>query len=174
MSEEKKGRKRTAVASAPKLSVPVGEERVALMQEMLEGMARGETVQEMATARGLAPGAVRKWLQSDPEWTEAYRRARLLQGQAMAEEAVRIARESTNYSSASDRLLIETLKWAASKANPSEFGDRQTVEHQGNQALTVKIVEDDAPVRHAISVDAVRAVEQSVLHAMHLPPAIKS
>jgi hypothetical protein len=171
MTETKAGRKGRVVSERRAEEAP---DRVTTMQEVLEGMARGETVQDLATARGLAPGAVRKWFQADPEWAEAYRRARLLQGQAMAEEAVRIARDSTNYSSASDRLLIETLKWAASKANPSEFGDRQTVEHQGNQALTVKIVEDDLPVRHAIAADAVRAVEQGVLHALHLPPAIKS
>jgi hypothetical protein len=69
-------------------------------------------------------------------------------GQAFAEEAILVARESTSSTTATDRVLIETLKWAASKANPAEYGEKQTVEHQGTQTLQVKVVEDDAPVRN--------------------------
>jgi hypothetical protein len=53
-----------------------------------------------------------------------------------------------------DRVLIETLKWAAAKANPVEYGEKQTVEHQGAQTLSVKIVEDDAPVRNQKALEA--------------------
>jgi hypothetical protein len=51
-------------------------------------------------------------------------------------------------------VLIETLKWAAAKANPVEYGEKQTVEHQGAQTLSVKIVEDDAPVRNVMALNA--------------------
>jgi hypothetical protein len=136
-------------------------QKVAAMTTALEEMANGRTLQDAAKAQGVPANALRKWLVSDPEWQQQYTKARLLQGQAMAEEAIRVARETTNHSSAADRLLIETLKWAASKANPQEFGDKQTVEHQGAPTLQVKIVEDDIPVRNPKAVGD--AVAQAVI-----------
>lgn len=140
----------------------ISEDRAAVMEAVLEAMARGETVDQAAKGQGCASGTVRQWFAQEETWRTRYREARLLQGQAMAEEAVRIAREATNYSSAADRLLIETLKWAASKANPAEYGEKQTVEHQGSQQLQVKIVEEGAPNPLA----ALRAVEAAMEQTM--------
>ncbi|MBU6367906.1 MAG: hypothetical protein KJT01_16955, partial [Gemmatimonadetes bacterium] len=92
-----------------------------------------------------------------------YQRMKTMMGQAMAEEAIRVARESTSQTTATDRVLIETLKWAASKANPAEYGEKQTVEHQGSQQLQVKIVEEGGP-SPMVAIRAMEAVmEQSVL-----------
>jgi hypothetical protein len=35
-----------------------------------------------------------------------------------------------------------------------EYGEKQTIEHQGAQTLSVKIVEDDAPVRNVMALNA--------------------
>jgi hypothetical protein len=72
-------------------------------------------------------------------------------------------------------VLIETLKWAAAKANPVEYGEKQTVEHQGSQTLSVKIVEDDAPVRNVMALnsggkDAVVSAVVSAPMVFALPP----
>lgn len=135
-------------------------DREAVMEAVLEAMCRGETVDGAAKAQGVASGTVRQWFARDEAWRGRYREARLIQGQAMAEEAVRIAREATNYSTSVDKLLIETLKWAAAKANPAEYGEKQTVEHQGSQQLQVKIVEEDGVPRQ------VRGLESAVEHAL--------
>ena len=135
-------------------------DREAVMEAVLEAMCRGETVDSAAKAQGVASGTVRQWFARDEAWRGRYREARLIQGQAMAEEAVRIAREATNYSTSVDKLLIETLKWAAAKANPAEYGEKQTVEHQGSQQLQVKIVEEDGAPRQ------VRGLESAVEHAL--------
>jgi len=128
-----------------------------IVAEVLGRMADGQTVKEAVGAMKLdvSDGTVRRWMTEREEWAGEYQRAKKLMASAMAEEALRVARESTNYSSAADRVLIETLKWAAGKANPAEYGDRQTVEHQGAQTLQVKIVEDDVPVKN------VRAMTES-------------
>ena len=84
---------------------------------------------------------------------------RPLLGAAFAEEAIRVARESSNATSAQDRTLIDTLKWAAAKAAPMEYGEKQVVEHQGQQTLQVKVLEEDAPVRN------VQALKESVVAA---------
>lgn len=84
---------------------------------------------------------------------------RPLLGAAFAEEAIRVARESSNATSAQDRTLIDTLKWAAAKAAPAEYGEKQVVEHQGQQTLQVKVLEDEAPVRN------VQALKEAVVAA---------
>ena len=143
--------KNTNYASVVGLSASV---RVEVMVAALEGIVSGRTLQEVVQALGYDPSIIRQWLADDGEWAGKYRKARLLQGQAMAEEAIRVARETSRGSNTEDKLLIETLKWAASKANPVEYGDKQTVEHQGSQTLSVKIVEDDAPVRNQKALEA--------------------
>lgn len=122
-----------------------------VLDEMAEGHTLQETVKKVAKLRGepLTPGAVRRWIVGQEEWFLRYQRTKVLLGQAFAEEAILVARESTSSTTAMDRVLIETLKWAAAKANPVEYGEKQTVEHQGTQTLQVKVVEDEAPVRNA-------------------------
>ena len=131
-----------------------------VVESVLEGMAEGqtlhETVKAVARARGLplTPGAVRRWIVADEAVFMRYQRTKTMLGQAFAEEAILVARESTSSTTATDRVLIETLKWAAAKANPVEYGEKQTVEHQGAQTLSVKIVEDDAPVRNVMALNS--------------------
>lgn len=128
--------------------------RTEIVEAVLDGMAEGHTLQEtvkkVARLRGetITPGAVRRWIVAEEAWFTRYQRTKALLGQAFAEEAILVARESTSSTTAMDRVLIETLKWAAAKANPLEYGEKQTVEHQGTQTLQVKVVEDDAPVRN--------------------------
>lgn len=153
------------------------ELKAEVVEGVLERMAEGKTVQESVERvwRGweytdqlrcpakLTPGMVRVWIAEDEEWWRRYQRMKTMMGQAMAEEAIRVARESTSQTTATDRVLIETLKWAASKANPAEYGEKQTVEHQGSQQLQVKIVEEGGP-SPMVAIRAMEAVmEQSVL-----------
>lgn len=141
-----------------------------VMQGMAEGKTLQETVEREQRRLGvqeperypgkLTPGLVRGWLVLDEEWFRRYQRGKVLMGQAFADEAVVTARESSSNTTATDRVLIETLKWAAAKANPVEFGEKQTVEHQGAQTLQVKIVEEEGTVRN---VQALKAAESAVL-----------
>ena len=135
------------------------EERVAIVRQVLEGMSSGRTVADTARELKVRAGTVRQWIAADPALWAEYRRMRPLLGAAFAEEAIRVARESTNASSAQDRTLIDTLKWAAAKAAPIEYGEKQVVEHQGQQTLQVKVLEEDAPVRN------IRALKESVVAA---------
>lgn len=143
------------------------EKNTDMVERVLDGMAEGKTlaesVAEMARAERKAgktgaevitAGRVRRWIAEDDAQFAQYQRMKRMLGQAFAEEALRIARESTSSTTAMDRVLIETLKWSAAKANPIEYGEKQTVEHQGSQTLSVKIVEDDAPVRNQKALEA--------------------
>lgn len=139
-------------------------------------MAEGKTVKEAVGALklGVTAGTVRRWMSEREDWLGRYQQMKKLLAAALAEEAITVARESTNHSSAADRLLIETLKWAAAKASPAEYGERQTVEHQGAPVLQVKIVEDEAPTRQALSSAEKGAVTAGVLgtQALLIAPPI--
>lgn len=137
-----------AVASAEPKGVAVAE-RGAVVEAVLLAMAEGRTladaVRGWAKAAGVSvtPGQVRMWIARDAGWLAQYQAMKPVLGVALAEEALRVAREATRNSSAEDRLLIDTLRWAASKLAPLEFGERQVVEHQGAQELVVRVVETD-------------------------------
>lgn len=135
------------------------EERREILAQVLEGMSNGKTVADTARLLKIPAGRIRTWLVRDPAVYEEYRRMRPLLGAAFAEEAIRVARESTNATSAQDRTLIDTLKWAAAKAAPVEYGEKQVVEHQGQQTLQVKVLEEEVPVRN------VKALKESVVAA---------
>jgi hypothetical protein len=164
------------------------EEREALVERVLVGMAQGKTLKETVEERNLLvvgakygrkgcvlPGTVREWVVGREDWFTRYQKTRRLMGQAFAEEAIQVARESTSSTTAMDRVLIETLKWAAAKTNPAEYGEKTTVEHQGAPVLQVKIVEDDVPVRNEQALKAgtgvaITAAEPLLLSApIYLP-----
>jgi hypothetical protein len=141
---------------------------------VLGAMAEGKTVKEAVKALnvGVTHGTLRRWIDERPEWLAEYQRAKKLLAAALAEEAITVARETTNHSSAADRLLIETLKWAAAKANPAEYGERQTVEHQGAQTLQVKVVEEEAPKVTAETARRIGAEVSTMLVAQVVTPAL--
>ena len=150
---------------------PEGAEvsREAVFEAVFDGMANGKTVADVARELGLRPGTVRKWLGEDETVYARYLRMRPLLGAAFAEEAVAVARNTTNAASAADRLLVETLKWAAAKSAPIEYGEKQTVEHQGQQTLQVKVIEEEKPVKNVQALQTGMVV--GVLQAgAELPP----
>lgn len=152
-------------------------EKAAVVEEVLARMAEGETVNDAVKAMKVkvSPGTVRRWINEREDWLAGYQRAKKLLAAALAEEAISIARESTPSSTAMDRVLIDTLKWAAAKANPAEYGERQTVEHQGAQTLQVKVVEEEAPERRtALTKGAVQALESAAMLTLSAPIAITS
>lgn len=152
------------------------KERVMVVERVLEGMAEGHTLSEtvktvsLALEEPLSAGLVRRWIVAEEGWFIRYQRTKTMLGQAFAEEAILVARESTSSTTAMDRVLIETLKWAAAKANPQEYGEKQTVEHQGSQTLSVKIVEDDVPVRNVMALNA--AGKDALVSAVMMPSAM--
>lgn len=142
------------------------EEQGQVVRAVLLAMTEGETLAEAAADEGVKPSTVRGWIAADPALMAEYMAVKRLQAQAWAEEAILVARESTTQSATKDRLLVDTLKWAAAKASPAEFGDKQTVEHQGAQEIKVRVVEDDVTALPAARRAALtNAVEATVVSA---------
>jgi hypothetical protein len=182
MSTAKGGKKGQVVApeKAVKASGWTEADKAGWVEAVFAGMAEGRTLQEVvqgeAKARGVAltPGAVRNWIAANEAWFGRYQKAKVLLGQALAEEALQVARDSSTSTTAIDRVLIDTLKWKAAKANPAEYGERQTVEHQGAQTLQVKVVEEEAPRLQGEAARRIGAEVATMLEAQVVVPALKS
>jgi hypothetical protein len=69
---------------------------------------------------------------ADPEFLEQYARARCDQADALAEEMLDVARSAPRAKSSEEvqgyRLLVDTLKWRASKMKPRSYGNKLLLE----------------------------------------------
>jgi hypothetical protein len=94
------------------------------------------------------------WCADHPEFHDRYARAKALQIDWLAEEALEIASDRSSdkaeksngdpvFSNAAvnrDRLIVDTIKWAASKLQPKKYG-MQKIELGASESLLEKIVD---------------------------------
>jgi hypothetical protein len=97
---------------------------------------------------------INEWRWDYPDFSAAYRLAKLHQTELMAEDCEEVSKEIEYISDqqgsqkvdpgfiASRRLIVDTKKWHASKLNPTVFGDRKAVEQlQGeNEAIKAELM----------------------------------
>lgn len=110
-------------------------------------MALGQTVREICRDEGMpSERTVRRWAVLNEQFRPLYAQAREEQAEAMADEALAIAREGTG-NPIKDRLTVDTLKWAASKLKPRTYSDKLQVDNRGEQTLRifVEYADDDPP-----------------------------
>jgi NAD-dependent oxidoreductase involved in siderophore biosynthesis len=113
--------------------------RLDVMRRICERISRGELAAAAAHAEGISAPTVWRWTAEDETARTMYAHAKHQAADALAEEAIRIALETTNETYSADRLKVDTLKWAAAKRRPKEYGERQAVETSGEQTLNVVI-----------------------------------
>lgn len=124
------------------------------------GLVEGLSLRTICAADGMPnPATVYRWLREHDGFREQYTRAREDQAEGYADEIVEIADEectmvksSKHPTAAKDdeeelevvfdstavarnRLRVEARKWTAAKLLPKKYGDRQTIEHEGNISL---------------------------------------
>ena len=110
-----------------------------------ELIAEGKTANEAAKRVGCTAKAIRQWALSGADNGALYARARVISAGALEDEIIEIARASTATSYQQDRLLVDSLKWAAAKRDPARYSDRVLREATGT--VTVRVVRDDGPGR---------------------------
>lgn len=113
-----------------------------LFEELLERLESGESLIQICEKSGEFPGraAVRRYIDADEERRSRYARAREEQAAYFAEEILKVARNATNDSWGRDRLLVDALKWSASKQAPRVYGEKTTHTVEGEVGLDVRIV----------------------------------
>lgn len=104
------------------------EERRDIMERVCARIEQGELIASASKAEGVTRSAIWEWARKHPDLGDMYARARDASADALAEEALEVARASTAETYGADRVRIDTLKWAAAKRRPKEYGDKQQVE----------------------------------------------
>ena len=102
------------------------------MRTACDLIATGTDTDKAAQAAGTTAKTLRQWAADDAELGALYARARIASAGALEDEAIRAARSSTAESYGADRVLIDTLKWAAAKRYPKEYSDKASVERTVN------------------------------------------
>ena len=105
--------------------------------EICRRMVEGESLRTICKAPGM-PGlrTMFEWLSAHPEFSQQYARAREAQADAHVEEMLDVARQAKNAKSSEEvqgyKLLVDTLKWRASKMKPRSYGDKLTLNGEVN------------------------------------------
>ncbi len=103
----------------------------AIASAILLRMSHGETLTAICKGEDMpASSTVRLWAVDDKPagFSARYARAREMQADAIAEDAVDIADGDPAADAAKTRLKVDTRKWLASKINPAKFGERSRVD----------------------------------------------
>ena len=101
------------------------------MERVCARIEQGELIASASKAEGVTRSAVWEWARKHADLGDMYARARDASADALAEEALEVARASTSETYGADRVRIDTLKWAAAKRRPKEYGDKQSIEVSG-------------------------------------------
>jgi len=112
-----------------------------LCEKVLERIATGEPLTWIAKDLGFAPQSWNRWLREDDELAFAHARAREDGGDAIAEEALRLADgvEAKSEHVQKAKLQIETRLKLLAKWHPKKYGDRQSVSVGGEEGSPVQI-----------------------------------
>jgi hypothetical protein len=87
---------------------------------------------------------------------QVYARAREQQAHSLAERAIAVSREAYGRDTAgvqAARLEVDTLKWYVSKIAPKLYGERLTIEDEGEKVIRVVFEEAVPPGRQAVEAD---------------------
>ena len=103
---------------------------------VLDDVAEGDLIATACKRQGVTRKGLWAWSKRTPENGDAYARARLGSAAALEEEILERARAVTPESYSADNVVIQTLKWAAAKRHPKEYGDKVEVQ----QDTTLRVV----------------------------------
>ena len=109
-------------------------------ERILEGLRRGQALRAICKAKGMPDeSTVRRWAGGDSPFAQDYRDARQMGYLKMADDIIELA-DDPSIDAHHKRIMVDTRKWALSKALPKIFGDRIEVDNKGG----VVVVQLDA------------------------------
>lgn len=120
-----------------------------IADRICERISDGEDLRAICADEDM-PGrsTVFRWLAANEDFAKQYALARELQGDALADDMLGVARKSakTKTEVAARRLLLDTMKWRAAKLRPKVYGDKLELGGTGvGGALLIGISTDPKP-----------------------------
>lgn len=113
------------------------EDRRELLLPVFDLMAQGVLTGKALECHGLDRVILSTWLRQDDTLNRNYLNARTQQAAALAEKALSVAAEpvTTLHDAAQKRTYVDTLRWAASKLDPSRWADKLLVEETSTKVV---------------------------------------
>lgn len=105
------------------------------MSIVVQRMADGETLKDIAKAWKVPYGKLCEWITEDRDRTEQFSNAQRFAAEALAQDVVAIADAATPETVAVQRLRIDARKWATSKWDRPKYGDALEHKHTGGISL---------------------------------------
>jgi hypothetical protein len=136
------------------------DETQALQETLLAGLRHGQTISQIARHNPkICRRVIHKWRQLDPEFADAYARAREDGLESMAEDLVSIADDTTG-DPARDRLRLDTRKWLLARLAAQRYGDRVAVTgHQDAPPIQITDTERASRIAAILEAAAKRVAE---------------
>lgn len=125
---------------------------------IIELIADGESLGAACEALHVDRRSVNRWLVNVDSFAQSYARARLVKADTLADDVVPLADSALGMDSAGVQAvknMVDARKWAASKFNPSAYGDKLDVTSKG-EALAAPSHQVDARVQSIVMQAAMR------------------
>lgn len=112
-----------------------------IIESLESGKSLRQTCRDLKAKDKKNPSApqVIQWTKINKSFHKQYVRACEIRDETQFEELEEMASLATNENAQAVKLQVDTRKWILARRNPRLYGDRQTVEHQGNQGLHVML-----------------------------------
>ena len=128
-----------------------------MLDNVLDLIADGESMREACRKLGFNRRTIIGWIDGDAAMQHRYARACEERAVCVAEDSMLEARAAAGMDAAgvaAQRLIVDTLKWHASKLAPKKYGDKieNTIVGDANNPLTITTIE-----RHIV--DPVRNIK---------------
>lgn len=105
-----------------------------LADNICERLSLGESMREIARDESMpAMSTLFKWRREIAEFSEQYERAKAEQADAFEDMMLETARTEKDVQRA--RLIVDTMKWTASKLKPKKYGDKVDVTSNGESVV---------------------------------------
>lgn len=141
-------------------------------------LAKGKSHQATAHACGCTVRQLWRALMQTPQSRAAYAESKLARASASANRAKRISKklEKKQIDPKSASVIINAEQWQARTHAPEEYGERQTMQHVGEQGAlppgtTVQVAIQQLLIANPQLLGVLRAAQQPVAAAAALPPA---
>ena len=123
-------------------------DRLAIVKQVCRAISKGDSVKDACREVGIRPARLHEWTREDSVLASVYARAREQQAHSLAERAIAVSREAYGRDTAgvqAARLEVDTLKWYVSKIAPKLYGERLTIEDEGEKVIRVVFEEATPP-----------------------------
>ena len=130
----------------------------AIADAICEDIALGASLEDAAKNHGVSVPSVTRWALNVDSFAKDYARARQLKADTFADAVVPLSDTALGKDSAGVQAvknMVDARKWAASKFNPSAYGDKLDVTSKG-EALAAPSHQVDARVQSIVMQAAMR------------------